>query len=220
MRGFTVFELLAVFTIIGILGTIALIVMGGARNDARDAMVLRQMESVHAAVTRCLFEGRVMYCAGKQYALGGALVGEQNCRDSGTPLFSHVPAMNVVGGTTLVYDDDSALCGDISDWYTETREYGTWPDIAQHGFRYGTRADSNFQQGMFAFYAFDETPRDGDVYTVVCCTQTECTVAERSAADMAFFGVGTDWPMTGFCLEQAGFSFDEGDTSQAITDGD
>jgi prepilin-type N-terminal cleavage/methylation domain-containing protein len=216
MRGFTLIELLTVVAILLLFSAVLLVVTQGVRDDARTAVVFKQMESAHAAVTKCLFDRKVMYCAGKQYAFLGMPIGEQNCRDHATnKVVSHVPAMSVVGAA-LVYDADSALCGEGDVNFTETQEYGTWPDIAQYGFRYGTRAESHVQQGIFAFYAFDETPNADGAYTVVCCTQAGCEASARTSADMAFSGGNTHWPMTGFCLERAGFSFDGGDPQNTV----
>jgi prepilin-type N-terminal cleavage/methylation domain-containing protein len=210
-RGFTLIELLTVVAIVLLLAGVLLVFTRGAREDAKEAAVFASMESTQQAVTRCLFEGHAMYCRGATFNVFGVILGEDNCEDQGgTGSGFDAYAVPAIDSALTGFVQNSALCGDVDTPMQEYDDFGTWPDITQYGFRYGTRAESDNQKGIFAFYAVEDISNTTDDRTVICCTQLGCTISERTAGQMSFLGGNVHWPLTPFCLQEAGFTFGGG----------
>ncbi len=211
-KGFTLIELLTVIAVIGMLATILLVSVTGARDDAKESAVLSQMKSVQAVMLRCVNKNKAMYCGSPtvDYGIG---YGPVNCNDTNTVNTWHLPAYK--SGGPYYFASDGALCGSAASSTDEDVSFGYWPDITKYGFRYGARADSNYLQNRFAFYAFKLIQNTTDPRTFICCTQNGCTSSEQPASFFVFSG-GYTWALTDACLQEAGFTFN----ASGIANGD
>ena len=210
-HGFTLIELLTVIAVIGLLASVLLVTVNGAREDAKDAAVLAQMKSAQVAMTRCLNKGKVMYC--NDSWLQTFQNGQQtqnvvtDCSytkwANGTPAFVNDHNANYVSNS-------AELCGvrDLSGDTNADSSFGIWPDIGEYGFKYGGYSGSNVNTGRFAFWAYDfrgSTRADAE-RTVVCCTQNGCTMSTRTGDTDFEWQNDTNivWPNTKFCRTEAG----------------
>jgi prepilin-type N-terminal cleavage/methylation domain-containing protein len=218
-RGFTLIELLTVIAVIGLLASVLLVATNGVRDDAKDAAVLAQMKSAQVAMTRCMNKGKVMYCGYWNGSIGTAI---NDCNGSlvstrGMPAFGDSPVeWRFRSGQALCgLNDGKAADGDAS--------LGTWPDISQYGWVYGTRANSQHTSGKFAFYAYKDGTSATEPRLVVCCTHKGCTQRELPSMDGCGSGEPSDslcwnhhitwsraphyiFPASTFCLEEAGLT--------------
>ncbi len=206
-RGFTLIELLTVIAIIGMLATILLVSVTGARDDAKEAAVLAQVKSAQIAISRCLFKNKVMYCRYPSFTWSTYHgVGECGGGDASAIWYWGIPSED--GRRTSSFFSNTPLCGANMALYTDTgtgdSTMGYWPDVRKYGFRYGAYAGSNVNNGQFAFYVFQETSADKRV--VFCCTQKGCSRSEKSvsAGELSFYNNDpTSFSQSNFCRTEA-----------------
>ena len=210
-RGFTLIELLTVIAVIGLLASVILVTVNGAREDAKDAAVLSQMKSVQVAMTRCMNKGKVMYCRGKDYfqsVVGGGapLTGaETDCTGNrGHTALPGYTASTTISRVKNNFDPESSFCG-TRNASTPDPSFGVWPNVTEYGWRYGNFAGSDVNSGRFAFYAHESKGGPG-TRKVICCTQNGCELTEM-AQDQFGWNVPNNphhWSYTNFCRMKAG----------------
>jgi len=137
-RGFTLIELLVVIAIVGMLSSIVLVSMSGARKKARDAKRIADMRQIVSAMEMCLDDpscgGREVYCRTGNGANVVSRIGGSNwCNEGGGTDYLNPVPKDPLNYSPYVYtwidnSDKTKFCV-----YTKLESTGKWVAASHKG---------------------------------------------------------------------------------------
>ena len=207
-RGFTLIELLTVIAVIGLLASVLLVTVNGARQDAKDANVLSTLRSVHPAMTRCMNKGYVLFA---NYAHRDSINNEHSY-PSDTSTSPNKDTLVLCGLPSSCQMSGGNGCTGGSVIVGGKPEIGYWPVLDGTGWSWGGRFGSDVTRGQFSYWAY-RTISTGKHLTI-CCTQngctepTELTDAQLTMRNTSDGSVSTNLRQATFCRVRAGFTGD------------